>query len=98
VEAFNTHAGTKLDVTTASLDLLDAVRGRAARVCPLVCGRGYRVEGERCVQITCEAGFVLDTNGSCQKRKERPQTVQGPTTAPKPGGKCFAFNGKQFCE
>jgi hypothetical protein len=98
VEAFNTHAGTKLDVTTASLDLLDAVRGKATRVCPLACGRGYRVEGERCVQITCETGFALDANGNCQKRKERPQTVQAPTVAPKAGGKCFTFNGKQFCE
>jgi hypothetical protein len=96
VEAFNTHAGTKFDVTTASLDLLDAVRGKPPGICPLVCERGYRVENERCVRITCEAG--LDSNGNCQKRKERPQTVQGPTVPPKTSGKCFTFNGKQFCE
>jgi hypothetical protein len=98
LEAFNTHAGTRLDVTTASLDVLDAVRSKTGRVCPLVCGRGYRVEGERCVQIACEPGFALDSNGTCQKRKDRPQTVQGPKVAPKSTGKCFTFNGKQFCE
>jgi hypothetical protein len=97
-ELFNKHSGMSLDIKAASLDALDAVRGKAGRVCPLVCGRGYRVEGDRCVQITCEAGFVLDSSGDCQKRKQRPQTVQGPTVAPKAGGKCFTFNGKQFCE
>jgi uncharacterized caspase-like protein len=74
VEAFNTHAGTKLDTTKASLDLLDTVRGKAARVCPLV---------------------PIET---AKNAKERPHTVQGPTLAPKAGGKCFTFNGKQFCE
>jgi hypothetical protein len=98
LELFNKHGNMNLDTRAASLDALDAVRGRAGRVCPLVCGRGYRVEGDRCVQITCEVGFLLDSNGDCQKRKQRPQTVGGPTVAPKAGGKCFTFNGKQFCE
>jgi hypothetical protein len=48
---FNKHAGTKLDVKVASLGALDAVRGKDARVCPLVCGAGTRLEGETCVAI-----------------------------------------------
>ena len=34
---FNSKAGTKLDVRVASLDALDAVRSKPARVCPLIC-------------------------------------------------------------
>ena len=70
--------------------------------------RGYRAEGEHCVAITCRAGFILGPDGECQKRKEPPKPVvraepkpQQPASsspAPRGGGKCFAFNGKQFCE
>lgn len=48
---FNRHAGTRLDVKAASLGALEAVRGKDARVCPLVCGTGMRLEGETCVAI-----------------------------------------------
>jgi hypothetical protein len=108
LEAFNKHARAKLEVKVASLDALEAVRSKASRVCPLVCGRGYRAEGEHCVAITCRAGFILGPDGECQKRKEPPKPVvraepkpQQPASsspAPRGGGKCFAFNGKQFCE
>ena len=108
LEQFNKNAGTSFDVKLASLDALDAVRGKTSRVCPLVCGKGQRAESERCVQITCESGFVLGSNGACQKRPDPAKSVakQEPapkaTPAPAPagggGGKCFTFNGKRFCE
>jgi hypothetical protein len=102
MESFNKQTGSQFDVTVASLDALDAVRGRTSRVCPLVCGPGTRLEGERCV-TTCESGSVLGSDGTCQKRKpavaaEHPPPRVGPAPAPRAGGKCFAFNGKQFCE
>jgi hypothetical protein len=48
---FNKHAGTNLDVKTVSIDTLDAVRAINKRVCPLVCGKGTRREGDECVAI-----------------------------------------------
>jgi uncharacterized caspase-like protein len=102
---FNENAGTKLDVKVASIDALDAVRSRAARVCPLDCERGYRADGDRCIKIICDNGFALGSNGTCQKRLERAPRVAArrergalaPVT-PVSRGKCFAFNGKQYCE
>jgi hypothetical protein len=51
LDLFNKHAGTKFDVKVASLDAVEAVRGKSERVCPLVCGRGTKAEGETCVAI-----------------------------------------------
>jgi hypothetical protein len=102
LSSFNDNAGTRFDVKLASLDALDAVRARTGRVCPLDCERGFRVEGDRCVKITCDSGYVLGSNGSCQKRPEpTPRVTQRERRAPAaPGGRgrCFAFNGKQVCE
>src|SRR5262249_37609661 len=102
METFNKNAGTALDVTTASLASLDVVRGKNSRVCPLVCDPGQRLDGERCVPIACDAGFVLGSDGACKKRPDPPKTAERPhntpSPAPKSGGKCFVFNGKQFCE
>ena len=104
---FNDNARTKFDVKVASLDALDAVRGKADRVCPLACPKGQRVDGDHCVRIGCSSGFFLNSSGACEKRAEpapRPKAVmrQEPThSAPARGGasgKCFAFNGKQYCE
>lgn len=108
LEQFNKNAGTTFDVKLASLDALDAVRGKTGRICPLECGKGQRVDGERCVQITCESGFVLGASGVCQKKPEPAKSVarQEPAQRSAPaapaggggGGKCFTFNGKRFCE
>ena len=67
LELFNKNAGMKLDVKTASLDSLDAVKGKTARVCPLICEFGYRVDGERCSKIVCKAGFEVGDNNACEK-------------------------------
>lgn len=109
LESFNTYAKTQVDVKVASLDALDAVRSKTSRVCPLTCDRRSRPNGDRCVAITCDQGFVLDARGHCEKIKERPRPVvkhEAPVerhvapAAPRPAGnaKCFNFNGKQFCE
>jgi uncharacterized caspase-like protein len=71
LELFNKNAGTKLDVKLASLDALDAIKSRTARVCPLVCEYGFRADGERCVRITCAAGSFLNDDNECEKHRER---------------------------
>ncbi|MGY4511508.1 hypothetical protein [Bradyrhizobium sp. USDA 3650] len=72
LDNFNRNAGTKFDVKVASLDVLDAVRGRPDRVCPLVCAKGQKAEGDRCVQIVCDGNDVLGAQGVCRRRPDPP--------------------------
>jgi Caspase domain len=73
LELFNKYSGTSLDTKVASLDAVDAVRGKTARICPLVCARGYHVEGEQCVATVCRTGYAVDEDGDCQRVQERVQ-------------------------
>jgi uncharacterized caspase-like protein len=107
LELFNKNAQTKFDIKLASPDALDAVRGKTDRVCPLICAKGQRAEGDRCIQIGCGSGFFLNSSGSCENRREpapkaRTATQHEPAPQRRPsssgGGKCFAFNGKTYCE
>jgi uncharacterized caspase-like protein len=63
---FNEKARTKFDVKVASLDALNAVRGKKDRVCPLICERGYRAKGDDCVEIVCKAGFKVGEDNTCE--------------------------------
>jgi uncharacterized caspase-like protein len=104
LDLFNKNAQTKFDIKLASLDALDAVRSKTDRVCPLVCAKGQRVDGDRCVEISCGSGFFLNSSGSCEKRAEpkaRTATRAEPAAPRRSGGgggKCFSFNGKSYCE
>jgi uncharacterized caspase-like protein len=104
LDLFNKNAQTQFDTRLASLDALDAVRTKPDRVCPLVCAKGQRAEGDRCIQIGCSSGYFLNSSGSCEKRPEpapkaRTATESAPRrAAPSGGGKCFSFNGKSYCE
>jgi uncharacterized caspase-like protein len=71
LELFNKNAGTGLDVKLASLDALDAIKSKPARVCPLICEYGSKADGDRCVKITCGAGSFLNDDNECEKRKPR---------------------------
>jgi uncharacterized caspase-like protein len=93
--SFNKATGTSFDVKVASLDALDAVRGKAGRVCPLDCDSGYRANGDHCVKIVCDDGEVLGANGSCHPRPERHAK---PVARRASGSKCFAFNGTSVCQ
>jgi uncharacterized caspase-like protein len=76
LDSFNKYAGTSFNIKLASLDALDAVRARSDRICPLICGKGQKASGDRCVQIICESGFVLDSEGTCRRRPEPPQKAK----------------------
>ncbi|MFB9261756.1 caspase domain-containing protein [Bradyrhizobium erythrophlei] len=64
---FNQHAGTRFDVKLASADVLDAIKSKPSRVCPLVCDHGFRADGERCTRITCRAGYRVNDSNECEK-------------------------------
>jgi hypothetical protein len=93
--SFNKSAGTDFDVKVASLDALDAVRGKAGRVCPLDCDSGYRAKGDHCVKIVCDDDEVLGSNGACHPRPERRAK---PVARRASGSKCFSFNGTSVCQ
>jgi hypothetical protein len=76
LDLFNKHAGTKLDVKTASAEALDAVKGKTGRVCPLVCETGFRADGDRCTKITCRTGYLLSDDGTCEKIEVRKPTAK----------------------
>jgi hypothetical protein len=71
LELFNKHAGLKLEAKAASVDALDAVKGKTGRICPLVCDHGFRADGERCVKITCRAGYRINDDNDCEKVPEK---------------------------
>jgi uncharacterized caspase-like protein len=68
---FNKYAGTKFDPLLASLDALDAMKAKPGRVCPLVCKRGFRADGDNCVKISCGAGYSVNDDNECEKVPER---------------------------
>jgi hypothetical protein len=75
LDLFNKHAGMKLDVNTASLDALDAVKAKANRVCPLVCDHGFRADGDRCTKITCRLGYEVGDDNTCEKIEVKKPTA-----------------------
>ncbi|MBR0712649.1 cell envelope integrity protein TolA, partial [Bradyrhizobium liaoningense] len=68
---FNKHAGMKLDTKLASFDALDAIKSKQGRVCPLVCDRGFRADGDSCVKITCRAGYRVNDDNECEKVQDK---------------------------
>jgi uncharacterized caspase-like protein len=69
MELFNRHAGTKFDIKLASTNALDAIKLRPSRVCPLICERGFKADGDRCSRIVCAEGSFLNDDNECEKRR-----------------------------
>jgi hypothetical protein len=80
MERFNRHTGMRLDIKVASTDALEVVKGKAGRVCPLVCDHGYRPEGETCMKIDCGSGSHLSNDNRCE-RDSRENNRKGPPQA-----------------
>ena len=68
---FNQHAGTKLDPKLASFEALDMIKSKPGRVCPLVCNRGFKADGDTCVKITCRAGYRVNADNECEKVQDK---------------------------
>jgi uncharacterized caspase-like protein len=76
LDLFNKHAGMKLDVKVASVDALDVVKSKTARVCPLICDHGFKADGERCTRITCKAGYEIGDDNTCEKIEVKKPTAK----------------------
>nr|WP_256468890.1 caspase family protein [Bradyrhizobium sp. 76] len=68
---FNKYAGTKFDSKLASFDALDAIKAKPGRVCPLVCDRGFRADGDTCTKIACRVGYRINDDNECEKVQDK---------------------------
>jgi len=90
MEEFNRREKTGFDAKIASIGALDAVKQQKARVCPLVCGNGFRAEEDHCVAEACRRGMSRNkVTGEC----ERPPKA---TVAP-PAAREEAGGGQIYC-
>src|SRR5262249_46559923 len=81
---FNKRAKASFDVKVASLGALDAVKQQKARLCPLVCSKGFRAEEDRCGAEACKRGFVRNkANGECERETK---AGASPTSREEGGG------------
>jgi TIR domain len=108
MDMFNKLAGTEFDVKLASIDMLNAIRARTSRICPLICEHGYKANDhdDACTKITCKAGYEIGDKNECEKTvtkkplaardTQRKLTVHNRSRSV--GAKCFSFGGKSYCE
>jgi uncharacterized caspase-like protein len=70
---FDKYAGTKFDAKLANAEVLDALKARPGRVCPLVCDHGFRADGDHCTRLTCRAGYRVGDDNECERiHEEKP--------------------------
>src|SRR5262249_53411943 len=53
-----------------SVALLEEIRGRSGRVCPLECGPRQGEKDGRCVAKACPSGSELDDGGDCRPKRK----------------------------
>ena len=73
VQKFARLARLPVPPVEPTIELLDAIRARSERICPLECGRHQFEKDGRCIAKKCLAGFELDDDGDCVLRR-RPVT------------------------
>jgi uncharacterized caspase-like protein len=76
LDRFNKRTGMKFDIKAASLDALDAVKGKTGRICPLECGVKQVERDGTCVAKTCPRGQTMDDDGDCSKPKEKERAAK----------------------
>jgi uncharacterized caspase-like protein len=94
---FNKRAKATFDVKIASIDALDAIKQQKARICPLVCGKGFKAEEDRCVATACGHGLVRNKAGDCERETKtaaRPPAREAPRPAAREEG---GSSGQIFC-
>src|SRR6516164_2458872 len=69
VQKFARLARLPVPPVEPTIELLDAIRARSERICPLECGRRQFEKDGRCIAKKCLAGFELDDDGDCVLRR-----------------------------
>lgn len=84
--AFSEATGVKLASLEPDPAVLDMLRAREGRVCPLACGSREVEKGGRCVAKTCRKGETLDRNGHCgvETAITKPAKIASETKLAKP--------------
>ncbi len=105
LELFTRHTGLGLEVKVASLDALDAVRGKSSRICPLKCAHGYKADADACIKISCPKGQFVGDDNTCERPKQKPQSAsklesrKGADAGPAPSrGGSKVICGKGGCQ
>jgi hypothetical protein len=77
-ERFKRHAKASLEVDEPSQDLLNALREKDGRVCPLECGRGQRARNGVCVAIERETPrrSRRHEDSARERRRHRPAEAE----------------------
>ncbi|HUF57466.1 MAG TPA: caspase family protein [Thermohalobaculum sp.] len=99
VREFGRHAGVQIASTEPSADLLEVLRPTTRRVCPLTCGRGFEVKGDRCVAVQAPAAPAPAAPAPAAPAPAAPSGAQleaflapgkqAPAPAPAPGGRRY---------
>ena len=99
--------------TLPDATLLDSLKGLRERVCPIECSPREAPVNGRCVAKTCPPGQILSRDGVCSAKPASTHVTsarEAERSAPTPrraaphhapassGGRCFSFNGAQYCE
>jgi hypothetical protein len=85
---FSRHGAVRYSSNSPTQDLLDDLRSKPGRVCPLVCGSRYNAVGKRCVLKSCSSGQTLNSSGICKvnapvKTNSRVATIKRKRTTSK---------------
>jgi len=95
----------KFDVKLASLDALDAIKLKPARLCPLVCEHGFKADGDRCSKIVVADARLLNDNNECEKQRAKTPSATrndqvGPDRAAREQGGSYEGGGGnvQICK
>ncbi|MGI9463522.1 MAG: hypothetical protein ACR2OM_06260, partial [Aestuariivirgaceae bacterium] len=88
LKRYGKHAGVSLASLEPSQEILDEVKARNAKACPLYCGARYKISGGKCVKKTCRRNQILTKKGRCiakartakkknwKKKKRRREVVE----------------------
>lgn len=95
LQEFNKRTKAKFDVKVASIGALEAVKLQKGRVCPLVCGKGFKADGDRCVAIACRHGYVRDDAGVCRRSRTAQSVARSSSAKSTPqGGSVILCDGR----
>jgi hypothetical protein len=82
VTRFNRYAKATLDPAAPSSAAIAALREHEERVCPLECGRGYRVKDDACVAIEAPPRREREAKRPPPDQRRRPEASPAPARAP----------------